>query len=173
MPQDFRNRSMDRGTSGFDIKHRLVQGLNYELPVGSGKKWSLGNRLGNAVFGNWQMNTIFTSQTGLPFTPVLQTAVSNAGSSRPDRLGSGELAAKDPAHWFDTSFNTPGAAWGIPQQFTYGNAGRNILRGPGRINLDFSLFKDFPITERLRLELRSEFFNVMNTPAFGLPNATI
>jgi len=60
-----------------------------------------------------------------------------------------------------------------PAQFTYGNAGRNILYGPGRVNFDFSLFKDFRITESLKIQFRTEFFNLFNTPQFDLPNATI
>ena len=80
---------------------------------------------------------------------------------------------RDPARWFDTSFNTPDAVWGVPRQFTYGNGGRNILRGPGRVNLDFSLFKNFAITERFNLHFREEAYNFFNTPQFGLPNANI
>jgi hypothetical protein len=76
-------------------------------------------------------------------------------------------------HWFDTSFNTPGSAWATPRQFTYGNGGRNILRGPGRTNLDFSAFKMIPLTERFQLQFRGEFFNIFNHPQFDLPNGTI
>ena len=70
-------------------------------------------------------------------------------------------------------FNTAGAAWATPLQYTYGNSGRNPLRGPGRINLDFSLFKQFAVRERYRLQFRAEFFNLFNTPQFDLPNAVI
>ncbi|HXJ40135.1 MAG TPA: hypothetical protein VNH18_12730, partial [Bryobacteraceae bacterium] len=76
-------------------------------------------------------------------------------------------------HWFDTSFNTAGAAWATPAQYTYGNGGRNILRGPSRTNLDASIFKEVPLRERLRLQIRGEFFNALNHPQFDLPNATI
>ena len=112
-------------------------------------------------------------QTGLPFTPTLASPVANAGASRPDRLKSGTVSNPGPAHWFDTSFNTAGAAWATPLQYTYGNSGRNPLRGPGRVNLDFSLFKQFAVRERFRLEFRAEFFNLFNTPQFDPPNATI
>jgi hypothetical protein len=119
------------------------------------------------------MNGIFTWQTGLPFTPVLNTSVSNAGGSRPDRLGKGTLDNPDPFLWFDTSFNRSGAAWGIPQQYTYGNSARNALYGPGRVNLDWSVFKNFSITERARIQFRAEMFNLFNTPQFDLPNTAI
>ncbi len=173
LPQDIRFRNNDRGASGFDIRHRFTHAMNYELPIGKGKKVDFKNGFLNNAIGNWQTNVILTMQTGLPFTPVLATAVSNAGGSRPNRLKSGELENPTRALWFDPSFNTPTAAWATPAQFTYGNAGRNILYGPGRVNWDWSLFKNFNITERYRLEFRSEFFNLFNTPQFGLPNSTI
>jgi hypothetical protein len=70
-------------------------------------------------------------------------------------------------HWFDVS------CFVSPAQFTYGNAGRNILRGPGMMNLDFGLYKNFTIAERHRIQFRSEFFNGLNHPNFGLPATTV
>jgi hypothetical protein len=67
----------------------------------------------------------------------------------------------------------PGSAWATPRQYTYGDGGRNILRGPGRANLDCSLFKEQQITEHYRVQIRGEFFNAFNHPQFDLPNATI
>src|SRR5262249_24167258 len=83
------------------------------------------------------------------------------------RTGSGELSNPKVDRWFDPT------AFATPAQFTYGNSGRNILYGPGRVNFDFSLFKEFSITERVRLQFRTEFFNIFNTPQFDLPNASI
>jgi len=173
VPQDRRFRNADRGSSGFDITHRLVHSMNYELPFGKGRRWALSSRAANWALGGWDMNLIFTSQTGLPFTPALATSVSNAGGSRPDRLKEGKLDVRDPARWFDTSFNTAGAAWGVPVTFTFGNGGRNILRGPGRVSFDYSIFKQFAFTERFKLQYRAEFFNLFNTPQFDLPNSSI
>lgn len=173
IPQDIRYRFLDRGSSGFDIKHRYSQSLIYDLPIGKGKLFSFGNSVADSIFGNWQVNGILTLQSGLPFTPTLATSVSNSNSSRPDRLKSGETADPNINHWFDTSFNTADAAWATPKQYTYGNGGRNILRGPHRTNLDFSIFKEFPIRERYRVQFRSEFFNIFNHPQFDLPNSTI
>ena len=65
------------------------------------------------------------------------------------------------------------SAWGIPAQFTFGNGGRNILFGPGRINFDYSLFKDFNFKETMKLQFRWEMFNLMNTPQFDLPNSAV
>jgi hypothetical protein len=173
LPQDNRFRNADRGPSGFDLRHRLTFSSNYELPVGKGKRADLGG-FGNAVLGDWQTNVIWTWQSGLPFTPTLAAPVANTGTgSRPDALRSAKLDNPVRERWFDTSFNTAGAAWGNPAQFTYGNAGRNTLYGPGRINWDFSVFKNFPIGERFNLQYRAEFFNLFNTPQFGLPNSSI
>ncbi len=173
LPQDIRFRNTDRGSSGFDLRHRLTHAMNYVLPFGKGQKFDLGNGFLNQTLGGWQTNVILTMQTGLPFTPTLATPVANAGASRPDRVKSGTLDEPTRARWFDTSFNTPDAAWRTPATFTYGNAGRNILYGPGRINWDFSVFKTFMVTEKFKLDFRSEFFNLFNTPQFGLPNSTI
>jgi hypothetical protein len=172
-PQDVRNRAADRGTSGFDIQHRFTYSTNYTLPIGKGQAVDFNNKVLNNVIGGWKTNGIFTWQGGLPFTPTLSSSVSNSGGSRPDLLQDAKLDNPDRARWFDTSFKTADAAWGEPAQFTFGNAGRNILRGPGRVNVDFSLFKDIPITERFNVQYRAEMFNLFNTPQFGLPNAAI
>lgn len=173
LPQDRRFRNIDRGPSGFDIRHRFTNSMNYELPFGRGKRFSSSHGFVNHALGGWQTNLIFTVQSGLPYTPTLANSVSNAGGSRPDRFKQGDIHIKTPQQYFDTSFNRPDAAWGIPTTFTFGNSGRNILNGPGRINWDFSTFKDFAFTERLRLQFRAEFFNLFNTPQFALPDATI
>ena len=162
-----------RWTDGFDTLSRFTLGLNYHLPLGHGKRFRFRRPWANTALGNWQVNFLITAQTGLPFTPLLAAPVSNAGPSRPDRRGSGVSANRSLTSFFDTSFNAPGAAWAAPPPFTFGNAGRNILRGPGRTNIDFSLFKEFPFQERYRLQLRSEFFNLFNHPQFDLPNASI
>jgi len=173
VPQDIRYRFLDRGSSSFDIRHRTTQSFIYDLPFGKDRHFAITNPVANAIFGGWQVNGILTVQGGLPFTPVLATSLSNAGASRPDRIGSGELSTPTIARWFDTSFGIPGAAWANPAQFTYGNGGRNILRGPGRTNIDGSIFKVARLNERYRLQLRGEFFNFLNHPQFDLPNGTI
>jgi outer membrane receptor protein involved in Fe transport len=173
LPQDRRCRNCDRGNSGFDIRHRLTHSMNYSLPFGKGRKFNIGNKAVDGILGGWDTNLIFTSQTGLPFTPVLATSVSNAGGSRPNRMKVGTRSNPDPFLWFDTSFNSPDAAWGVPAQFTFGNSARNVLYGPGRINFDWSVFKDFSFTERWKLQFRTEIFNLFNTPQFDLPNPSI
>ena len=168
LPQDPRNRRADRGNSPFDIRHRLTIAWNYALPFGKGQKWLSDAGPVEYVLGGWQINGINTFQTGLPFTPTANSATVNTGTgSRPDRIGSGVLSNPTVDKWFDP------AAFATPAQFTYGNSGRNILYGPGRVNFDFSVFKEFRIIEGLKLQFRTEFFNLFNHTQFDLPNAAI
>ncbi len=162
-PQDPRNRNAERGNAAFDIRHRATISYTYQFPV-----WFRGGA-SRFFLGGWQVNGITTLQTGLPFTPQLQTPTTNCCASRPDRLADGTLDSgqRSLARWFDP------AAFGTPAPYTYGNAGRDILFGPGRVNFDLSLFKDFPIRESMKLQFRAEAFNLFNTPQFGLPNASI
>ena len=168
LPQDPLNRRADRGNSPFDIRHRLTVAWNYSLPFGKGKKWLSGGGPAEYVLGGWQINGINTFQTGLPFTPTANTSTLNTGTaSRPNRTGNGTLDNPTIDRWFDTS------AFATPAQFSYGNSGRNILYGPGRVNMDFSLFKDFRLVEAVKLQFRTEFFNVFNHAQFDLPNAAV
>jgi hypothetical protein len=169
-PQDPRFRNLDGGNSASDLRHRFTLAYTYSLPTGKGRRFLNHGGVGNLVLGGWQTNGLVTLQTGLPFTPGLQTTTVNTGTgSRPDRIASGFLPSDQRSinRWFDvTAFTTPAP-------FTYGNAGRDILFGPGRINFDMSLFKDFPIRETIKLQFRAEAFNIFNTPQFGLPNGSI
>jgi hypothetical protein len=123
------------------------------------------------IAGGWQLNTIGTFQTGLPFTPTMQTNTLNTGtgSQFPNRIGSGVLPSDQRTidHWFDAS------AFVAPGQYIYGNSGRNILYGPGTTQIDLSVFKDFKLAETKRLQFRAEAFNVFNTPQFNNPNSSI
>jgi hypothetical protein len=101
--------------------------------------------------------------------------VSNAGGSRPDTNRSAKLDDPTIARWFDATIGAPGsgAAWSTPAVFTFGNAGRNVLTGPGRTNVDFSLFKNINFTETMRLQFRTEIFNLFNHAQFDLPNPSV
>jgi hypothetical protein len=173
-PQNARDLRADRGNADFDIRHRLVVSWSYELPVGRGRKYlsNLGG-LGQQLFGGWQLNGIETFMTGAFFTPssAQNTLGAGVGGQRPDRIGNGNLptSQRTLGHWFDAS------AFRAPASFTFGNAGRNILEGPGTKIFDFSLFKDFSmgVREGHRLQFRAEFFNIFNTPQFNTPNASI
>lgn len=170
--QNSRNLAAQRGDSTFDVKHKLSLSGTYEVPVGHGKRLlSSAPGLVNTIVGGWQLNTIVTLLTGLPFTPVLQTSNLNTGTGTqfPNRIGSGELPSSGRTidRWFDAS-----AFVALPP-YTFGNSGRNILRGPGTKQIDLSAFKNFRFTESRRLEFRAEAFNALNTPQFNNPNAAI
>jgi hypothetical protein len=139
----------------------------WALPFGKGQKYLNDNRLMDWVLGGWQTNGILFTQSGLWFSPVLQTSTTNTGtSSRPNVTGP-VTYPKTLSNWFSAS------AYSTPAPYTYGNAGRNSLVGPGRTNFDTSLFKTFPIHESMVLQFRVEAFNVFNHPQFGYPIATV
>ncbi|MGH9674913.1 MAG: hypothetical protein ACRD44_17205 [Bryobacteraceae bacterium] len=125
---------------------------------------------GRWVLGDWQLNGIFSAYSGAPLNLTFSTATLNApgNGNRPNIAGKPEIfgAVGRGALWFDTGkFSAPPTA-------SFGNAGRNILNGPGLVNLDFSLFRKIPIAERLGAELRVEAFNLTNTPHFNNPGGT-
>jgi hypothetical protein len=177
--QDNYDLRRNRGNSTFDLRHVFVASAVYELPFGRGKRWM--NRRGPVdwVLGGWQAGAILTLRSGMPFTPLVSTDISNTGTSNPtggtanqnhpNRIGNGNLPAsqRSIAEWFDVS------AFTVPDNYTYGNSGRDILYGPNFRNLDLNLGKNFAIGEGKRLEFRAEAFNSSNTPHFGLPAANI
>lgn len=178
-PQDSRNFGAERGLSDFDARHRVVVSYTYELPFGKGKKFlTTSGRVVDGFLGGWQINGITSAQSGSPFTPQLSngSAAINSGPGgtvRPYLVGDPSLSSgQSISHWFNVAaFATPGQS-GTPA-FTFGNAGRNILRGPSFVNFDFSLFKSFALSDRMKLQFRSEFFNVFNHPNFGIPNHSV
>jgi hypothetical protein len=150
-----------------DQRHRLTLSYLWAFPFGKGQKYLNSNRVTDLVVGGWQMNGILFTQSGLWFSPVLQTSTTNTGtSSRPDVIGP-VVYPKTLLHWF-----TP-TAYATPAPYTYGNAGRNSIVGPGRTNYDAWLFKDFAIREQMLVQFRFEAFNAFNHPQFGYPNSTI
>ena len=166
-PYDF---GPNRGNSQTDVRRAYVLSATYELPVGRGKRWLNSSRPLDFVLGGWQLGGILTERDGTPFTVATAGGITNAGGAdRPNRLRDGTLPPSQQTidRWFDVS------AFLVQPQFTYGNVGRNILFGPALHNLDFSLAKSFPITERKRIQFRFESFNFTNTPAFGQPASTI
>jgi hypothetical protein len=170
--RDPRHLTWEYGNSDFDIRHRFVFSGIYDLPFGRGRKYgSQWNGLTNGVLGGWQLNGIWSVQTGYWFTPFgvndsCYCQDGNANSLRPDAVAGQDpnSGPKTPQQWFNlNAFNVD-----VPDG-RHGNAGRNTILGPGFNNLDLGVHKDFPITEAVRLQFRSEFFNLANHSNFSAP----
>jgi hypothetical protein len=171
--QDFFNRRGDRGRASFDRKHAFVYNALYELPFGPGKRWGhdLGG-FGGKFSQGWRVGGIISLLSGPPFTANLGS-FNNSGTfasfpaDRPNLIAGakpcGAAQLSKPSQWFDPSIFV------LPAAGKFGNAGRNILCGPGLKNFDFSLSKDTKLAERLGLEFRAEFFNLFNHPNFDVP----
>jgi hypothetical protein len=167
-PQNPNNLAASRGDSNYDVRQRLAFSTVYELPFGKGRPFINSSRVGQAVLGGWQLTSIFSAQTGLPITPILSYDPTNTGIiAYPNRIGSGTLSNPTVQDWFNS------AAFVAPTGYSYGNSGRNILRGPGFHNIDLGLSRRVSLTERIGLEIRAEAFNLFNTPQFGFPNNTV
>lgn len=168
---------LERGLSAFDFRRRWTNSWLYELPLGRGKRW-LGrtNRVADSVIGGWQIGGILTMQDGFPVTAYCGPGnIQNGGGScYPDATGA-SLQLPSDQRSIKRFFNTDALVDRLPggAQFRYGNVARNSIIGPGIIDLDFSANKSFRITERARLELRIEAFNLANHPIFGPPGATL
>jgi hypothetical protein len=164
-PQDSRFPH-EVSNSIIDQRHRLTLSYLWAFPFGKGQKFLNGGGVSDLVLGGWQMNGILFTQSGLWLSPVLQTSTTNGTSSRPDVIGP-VVYPKTLLHWFSPS------AFATPAPYTYGNAGRNTIVGPGRTNYDASLFKNFTVHEEMQFQFRFEAFNAFNHPQFGYPNQTI
>ncbi len=172
--QNIYDRRAEWSESPNDVPKILNLTFVYEIPVGRGKllgkNW---NYLMDGLLGGWQVNGIMTLQSGMPLALSTQNT-SDAGGAvlRPNNNGQSAALSGSDVSRLNEYFNT--AVFSQPAPFTFGNTGRTInVLGPGVHNLDFSAFKNFHIRERANLQFRAEFFNVTNTPAFGLPDQVL
>ena len=163
--QDIFDRKGSRGRSDFDIRHNFVANVVYELP-GHGR-----------LLGGWQVSALADAHSGLPFSPVLSFDNADLQSliipERPDLVGNPNtgvcpngIKVGTAACWFNPS------AFAVPPTGQFGNAGRNILRGPAFTQFDASLHKDFPVTERGKITVGVEAYNLFNHPNFSVPSNT-
>jgi len=162
-PQNPGNLGAERGPSSFDTRHRLTAALNYALPSFSGNK-----RLG----AGWELNTIVSIQSGRPIP--IANSFDNSGrfyfNQRPNVVpGVNPILT----HWNPATGYLNPMAFSQPADGTFGDLGRNSIYGPGYRSWDFSVLKNTQLTERLTLQLRAEFFNLLNHPNFALPNHNI
>jgi hypothetical protein len=164
--RDNNNPQLEKGPSDYDQKYRFVNSLSYGLPIGNGRAL-LGSLhgVGNFLLGGWELQGIQSWSSGLPYT--IQESIdqnNNLGDSeeRPNRVAGVQLypSNQNASQWYNP------AAFTLQPFGTYGNSGRNIIWTSSQLQIDTSLFKDFAIKERAKLQFRAEFFNMINHPNF-------
>jgi hypothetical protein len=163
------NRRLNRGVSDFDYTHRFVGSWVWALPAF--REW---NAVARGILGGWQSTGITTIRSGGPFSVFSGTdrALSGLGSSFADVVGDPSLpVGRSRAEKIAQYFNT--AAFAQASMGTFGTSPRNSMRGPGAVSFDLGFMKIFPVTEKVRLQLRGELFNAFNTPRFSNPFATV
>jgi hypothetical protein len=163
----------DWGPSALNATSQASISARYELPFGHGRHWMNAGGIENKLIGGWQLNGITTLLSGFPFTPVIGSNRSGDGDTRnPDRPSlnpsfTGPVVLGQAGQWYNPN------AFILPAAGTYGNLGRGVFSGPGLADLDLSLFKNTAVSERASLQFRAEFFNILNHPNLGTPNATV
>jgi hypothetical protein len=166
-PQNPYNWTSNYGSSNFDVRQRASVSYIYELPFGRGKVLVNQPGVARVILCGWQLSGVSSYQTGLPFTPILSFDPTNTGATAHPNIVAGAAfypSNQDRSDWFNSS------AFIAPAAYTYGNAGRNILRGPNTFNNDIGLLRSGTFKERFNLQFSAQAFNVFNTPQFGLPN---
>ena len=171
---DFRDQrfpGLDYGNSDIDVRHHVVIAYSYALPFGRGKRFA-GNASGflNQLIGNWQIAGITSASTGNWFTvsdPLVNSSNTDCGGTvsfncaRPNVIGNPNAAPCIPGTFYNTCAFTSDLVQG-----TYGNAGRNIVLGPGYQDWDMTFYKAFPVHEQMHFEFRADFFNIWNHTNF-------
>ena len=161
----------NRALASHDIPHNFQFAFVYELPFGSTKKWATTGTT-SKILGGWQLNGLLAAYSGRPFTlSASDSSLNMPGNAQtPDQIKEkveifGNVG--DDGTYFDTT------AFARVTEVRFGNVGRNTMRGPGVVNLDASLFRNFSLTDKFQLQFRAEAFNVTNTPHFANPNGNV
>ena len=170
------NLRADKGLATFNVTNLAVLNTLYALPFGQGQMYLSGSTGGKSyLVSGWALGSIVTLQSGFLLTPQLSYNPSNNGDTRnpvrPFRNPNfkGPLVLGNPSQWFNPqAFLAP-----PPNSGFYGNAGRDIIPGPGLATWDFSVLKDTTITERFRFQFRAEIFNLLNRANFNTPNLIV
>jgi hypothetical protein len=176
-PQDPFCRACDRASSAQDIRHFFTANSVYDLPFGRGKKYLAQRGMARSIFGNWSLTGIGTARSGLPVNVTLSRSASTNVTpygynvnQRPNLVPGVPLsppAGHSPQQWINP------AAFAAPANGTFGDAGRNIARGPRLYQVDLGLGKQFSITERAAIQFRWEVFNVFNRAQYGQPSGDV
>lgn len=164
----------ERASGIWDARHVVNANLLYELPFGANQP--LLNQPGflRGVFGSWEMTSTALARTGFPVNVLVNRSASsvpdgNATDQRPDLVPG--VSVRPPGGSGIAEWINP-AAFSVPAPGTFGNAPRDIARGPGAWQTDLGLNKRIALSERAQIEFRSEFFNIFNHPQYGLPQST-
>ncbi|SPF48058.1 conserved exported hypothetical protein [Candidatus Sulfopaludibacter sp. SbA4] len=164
-------RNTTYSLSNFDVPQNWKGSVVYALPFGKGQKFLNSGGIADAFLGGWQVSSLFLYQSGNVFTAQMNSNNTNsqANSQYPNVVPGVPLypANKTAAEWFNP------AAFSAPAQYTYGNAGRNILRGPRYSDVDFSAAKTVRIMERAQIQFRFDATNALNHTSLGIPNSSI
>ena len=167
----------EKAVSDFNFPHRLSLAYIWDMPFGTSVA-KLSNSKANYLIQGWEVGSVLTVMSGPPYTPVVSGSVSGADelnnatvqqgtgmdTDRPNVMSEKFYPAKQsPQEWVSP------AAFSTPSEFTFGNAGRNILRGPGLGSCDFSVLRNFRLTESTKVQFRSELFNIFNRANFDIP----
>ncbi len=172
-PSNIYNGRNDYGPSSWDREHTLTFTHNLDIPVGRNRRWKLGdNAIADIILGGWRLSGVHTWGSGLAFTPTVANAPllndPDFSQLRPDVIGNPYLPNPSASEWFNV------AAYSEPlQPFRQGTAGRNSLRGPSLWESDLSLSKNLLLSERFKLELRADAFNVFNHVNLANPSSQI
>ncbi|MDE0127054.1 MAG: TonB-dependent receptor [Bryobacterales bacterium] len=163
-------RHLDKAYSGNHTPHRFITSIVYDLPLGKGRAVEIGNAVLNQIIGGWGVGTITELRSGIPYGIIERTNRSNtfSHSQRPNLVGEpklpgGRSRSEFLGEFFDTSaFESPGVG-------VFGDSPRTLCCGPGFLGLDISAHKWFDFTERVRMQFRTDLFNIINRPNFRNP----
>jgi hypothetical protein len=165
------NPSANYGNSNFDVRNAFKGNVIYQLPFGRGRQFLNNNTFLDEIIGGWQGSGTLVLQSGQPFTVSMKTdnSFSQAQNAQwyPNLIGNPQLSSRGAYHGTNQWFNE--AAFAVPASGTFGNAGRNILNGPGLTQVNFSLGKTFNVREWMHLQIRADANNIFNHPSFSLP----
>jgi hypothetical protein len=175
-PQNAFCQACDTASGAWDARHVVNGNAVYQLPFGVGKSMLNQRGISSAIASNWELTTTALARTGFPVNVLMPSTYiapdGNSGTQRPDLVPGVSLTppgGRTVAQWINpAAFTTPV----ITASKWYGNAPRNLVRGPGTWQADLAARKTLSLTERARLEFRSEFYNIFNHPQLGQPQAT-
>ncbi|HXY50697.1 MAG TPA: TonB-dependent receptor [Terriglobales bacterium] len=166
------NLKADKGPAATDLRNIFSASWVYKLPFGRGQKFTSDNRVVNALIGGWDIRGVVSLSSGIPFDVGTAKDIANTGNynygngygyERLNLIGSPYPSNKSPAQWINQ------ASFALPDPFTFGDLGRDSLRSDSYKNVDLAVAREFPFTERWRLEFRFDMFNAFNTPVWNVP----